>query len=269
MERLLSRWLGGARRSCARAPDGLRLYVIGDIHGRADLLERLLDSIDRHRSALDSSQSQLVFLGDYVDRGLQSRQVIDRLISLQQREPTTIFLKGNHDATLFDFLRNPAVLNTWRNYGGLETLESYGIRVLELLRQDETASGIRNRFVSIMPDSHRTFFADLEPYAIAGDYLFVHAGLRPGLPIEKQSDDDLLWIRDDFLSSRQNFGKIIVHGHTPSERPEIFSNRIGIDTGAYMTGVLTCLVLEADTRRFIQAKSNVHGKLSRLTDSSV
>jgi serine/threonine protein phosphatase 1 len=157
---------------------------------------------------------------------------------------------GNHEAYLQEFLKNPDILSEWRHYGGLDTLLSYGLvptNVIDVRRQRELAS----RFGRVLPSSHREFLNNLKPYFICGDFFFVHAGVRPGICITQQSKDDLLWIRRDFLSCEDDFGKMVVHGHSPVLEPEVRPNRINIDTGAYATGRLTCLVIETDKIRFI------------------
>jgi len=230
-------------------PAGRRIYTIGDIHGRADLLSELLVRIDddlRARPTIDSVQ---VFLGDYIDRGPNSRQVIDLLISRQRRRDV-LFLKGNHEDCLLQFLRDPTVLPAWQSIGGVYTLLSYGVmptRGDDPESQHKVSIALREA----MPDSHRRFIGGLALSFTCGDFFFVHAGVRPGIPLQRQSQRDLLWIRDDFLLHEEDFGKVVVHGHTPIYKPEIRSNRINIDTGAYATGQLTCLVLEGDSVTFL------------------
>lgn len=230
-----------------RVPDGVRVYAIGDIHGRVDLLEQLLRGIDEDLKQASVPQSIEVFLGDYVDRGPASRQVLDLLI---EREKThrTIFLKGNHETLLTSFIANPATLGDWQRIGGLETLMSYGLTPLINVR---TQLELAAAFDEALPASHRKFLSDLKPSFTCGDYFFVHAGVRPGIALEKQREADLLWIRHEFLLCEENFGKIVVHGHTPVLQPDIRSNRINIDTGAYATGRLSCLILEADKLRIM------------------
>ncbi len=223
------------------------MYAIGDIHGRVDLLEQLLRGIDEDLKQASVPQSIEVFLGDYVDRGPASRQVLDLLI---EREKThrTIFLKGNHETLLTSFIANPATLGDWQRIGGLETLMSYGLTPLINVR---TQLELAAAFDEALPASHRKFLSDLKPSFTCGDYFFVHAGVRPGIALEKQREADLLWIRHEFLLCEENFGKIVVHGHTPVLQPDIRSNRINIDTGAYATGRLSCLILEADKLRIM------------------
>jgi len=192
-----------------------------------------------------------VFLGDYVDRGPNSRGVLERLAT--ERFPTPIIaLRGNHEAMLFDFLAEPETASNWRRIGGLETLHSYGLDAGKV-RAGRGYREAAEAFREALPISHLDFLKKTLPCFSAGDYYFCHAGVRPGVPLDAQNEQDLLWMRDPFLSSQANFGKLIVHGHTPVTAPDIRPNRINIDTGAYISGRLTCLVLEADERRFLPA----------------
>ena len=230
-------------------PPGMRIYAIGDVHGRADLLTDLFSRIDRDLKAHPIAQSAQVLLGDYIDRGPHSRQVVDLLITRQQGH-NVLFLKGNHEAYASRFLSDPTVLPEWKLVGCASTLVSYGVTHTagdNPHSQREVAKALREA----MPDSHRRFIQGLGLSFTCGDFFFVHAGVRPGIPLQKQSEQDLLWIRDDFLFHEEDFGKIIVHGHTAAMEPEIRPNRINIDTGAYATGRLTCLVLEGDRMSFL------------------
>jgi serine/threonine protein phosphatase 1 len=247
-----------------RVPEGVRIYAIGDIHGRADLLDEVLERIDSDRMINPTSLSIEVYLGDYIDRGPASREVLDRLVA-RKRTFRGVFLKGNHETYLTNFATNPPILVDWQRLGGLETLMSYG--VAPLLNADPAAQErLAAAFDQALPESHREFLADLKSSFTCGDYFFVHAGVRPGIPLAKQREEDLLWIRQDFLMSEDDFGKIVVHGHTPVLQPQIRPNRINIDTGAYATGRLTCLRLEDDRIDFISAGSgHQNGDVSNLT----
>jgi len=238
-----------APKARPRTPAGRRIYAVGDVHGRTDLLSKLFMRIDDDLKSRPSIDSIQVFLGDYIDRGPNSRQVIDLLIARQQRRDV-LFLKGNHEACALQFLGNPTVLPAWQSIGGIHTLLSYGVRPA---RGDdpETHHKVSIALREAMPDSHRRFIGGLALSFTCGDFFFVHAGVRPGIPLQAQSQRDLLWIRDDFLLHEEDFGKVVVHGHTPIYKPEIRSNRINIDTGAYATGQLTCLVLEGDGMSFL------------------
>jgi serine/threonine protein phosphatase 1 len=236
-----------------RVPDGLRVYAIGDIHGRVDLLEQLLKGIDEDLDRTPAPQSIEVFLGDYIDRGPASRQVLDLLIE-RKKTHRTIFLKGNHETLLMNFIASPSTLGDWQRIGGLETLMSYGLKPpvnADVRTQLELAGALGET----LPPSHLKFLSDLKPSFASGDYFFVHAGVRPGIALEKQRETDLLWIRHEFLLCEESFGKIVVHGHTPVQQPDIRSNRINIDTGAYATGRLSCLILEADKMRIMQDRA--------------
>jgi serine/threonine protein phosphatase 1 len=230
-------------------PAGRRIYAIGDIHGRADLLAELFVRIDDDLKARPITGSIQVFLGDYIDRGPSSRQVIDLLIE-RRRQSNVLFLEGNHEACALRFLRDPTVLPAWQSIGGVNTLLSYG--VLPTRGDDpESQRSVCTALHQAMPDSHRRFIGGLVLSFACGDFFFVHAGVRPGVPLQRQSQRDLLWIRDDFLLHEEDFGMVVVHGHTPIYKPEIRSNRINIDTGAYATGQLTCLVLEGNSVTFL------------------
>jgi serine/threonine protein phosphatase 1 len=232
-----------------RLPDGRRIYAVGDIHGCADLLSNIFDRIDDDLKSRPAPEVVQVFLGDYIDRGPDSRQVIDLLIA-RQRENNVVFLKGNHEDCAIRFLHDPTALSQWKNIGGLNTVASYGItaeRYVDPQLHHEIAVDLQ---VS-MPASHLNFLHGLTLSFTCGDFFFAHAGVRPGIPLQEQSPRDLLWIRDDFLLYEEDFGKVVVHGHTPSDEPVIRPNRINIDTGAYATGRLTCLVLEGDQVGFL------------------
>jgi Calcineurin-like phosphoesterase. len=236
-----------------RVPEGVRIYAIGDIHGRADLLDAVLERIDSDLAKNPNPLSIEVFLGDYIDRGPASREVLDRLVA-RKRTFRAVFLKGNHETYLTNFATNPPILEDWQRLGGLETLMSYGIAPSINAGPAEQVR-LAAAFGQALPESHREFLDNLKSSFTCGDFFFVHAGVRPGIPLTKQREEDLLWIRGDFLNSEDDFGKIVVHGHTPVLQPEIRPNRINIDTGAFATGRLTCLRLEDDRIDFIYAGS--------------
>jgi serine/threonine protein phosphatase 1 len=215
-------------------------------------LAQLLALIEEHETAFPSRRPIMVFLGDYIDRGHASCQVIDRLIFLRNHHEV-IFLKGNHETCLIEFLKNPTILPRWFQYGGLETLQSYGITPrshFDLKEQESLASALD---LALSRHGHREFFDHLTISFVCEDFYFVHAGVRPGIPLDQQSEEDLLWIRDEFLHYKGDLGKIVVHGHTPVLKAEVCSNRINIDTGAYATGRLTCLIIEGDQMKFISS----------------
>jgi serine/threonine protein phosphatase 1 len=226
------------------------VYVIGDIHGRADLLDRQRALIDADFAAKRAAIVHLVYLGDYVDRGPDSFGVLERLTQGARDFVHVTLLRGNHEEMLLRFLEDPAVGPAWRQLGGLETLLSYGVDVGRVLK-DSGYSGLSEKFGENLPLHHRNLLAQLQSSLAIGDYFFCHAGVRPGIPLEEQQQRDLLWIRDPFLDATEDFGKVIVHGHSPVDSPVFRGNRINIDTGAYATGKLTCLVLEGHTQRII------------------
>jgi serine/threonine protein phosphatase 1 len=228
--------------AAARLPDGLRIYAIGDIHGRADLLESLLLQIDEDCRLHPSRRPIVVFIGDYIDRGPASREVLDLLLGYE-RTRETIFLRGNHETFVHRFLSKPAVLDEWRLYGGLETLVSYGLKP-SINPNAREGARLAKELAMSMTKQHIEFLESLNLSFSCGDFLFVHAGIRPGVPLRKQREEDLLWIREEFLSCEQRFEKFVVHGHTPVDATDIRSNRINIDTGAFATGRLTCIVIE-------------------------
>jgi serine/threonine protein phosphatase 1 len=224
------------------------LYAVGDIHGRADLLaaiEKPIVADWRHRGGGDAL---LIFLGDYVDRGPQSAAVIERLI--EGFALPSVHLRGNHEQMLLDFLDDPGLGEMWRRNGGMETLASYGVDIGEVSVGrgfERAARDLKSR----IPAAHLSFLNGLKPSLTVGGYFFCHAGVRPGVPLEAQTADDLMWIREPFIVSRADFGKIVVHGHTPVETPELLPNRINIDTGAFLTGKLTCLAIDGAETSFI------------------
>lgn len=228
----------------ARVPEGIRIYAVGDVHGCADLLDQAFARIDADLGSHPKSDVIEVFLGDYVDRGPNSREVIDLLIS-RGRDHRTVCLSGNHETYVTRFLKNPAVFDEWIEYGGLTTLKSYGLSA-PMRPEPGERDELSLIFDWRLPTAHRRFFDNLKLSFTCGDFLFVHAGVRPGVPLPNQCVNDLLWIRQDFLFHEGDFGKVIVHGHTPVRAPDIRPNRINIDTGAYATGQLTCLLLQAD-----------------------
>lgn len=253
MASFAARDLFGLRRKPKGEPRAVppdhRVYAIGDIHGRRDLLEELLDKI---RKDCEATQQTVVtvFLGDYVDRGPDSKGVIDRLLNLPAPFEGK-FLRGNHDQALLDFLVDPGTYENWCDFGADETLVSYAVpppRDYSLA----TLRRARDWLAEALPAEHLDFFRASPLSWEIGDYFFAHAGVRPGTALNEQKEDDLLWIREEFLTSLQDFGKVVVHGHTPTESPVKKANRIGIDTGAYLTGRLTAVVLDGQNQRFLQ-----------------
>ena len=232
-----------------RVPDGTLVYCVGDIHGRDDLLRELAGRVEADTKTQSFDQAVTVFLGDYIDRGPGAKRVIEQLATNEW--PTSIIaVAGNHEDFLKDFLDDAETLDFWRSQGGLETLHSYGVDVGPAMAGRDFAV-VQAAFTARLPKHHREFLEALEASASIGDYFFCHAGVRPGVALDRQNREDLLNIREPFLSSEAEHGKLVVHGHTPAVAPEIRLNRIGIDTAAYATGRLTCLVLEKDQQRFL------------------
>lgn len=235
-----------------RIPDGIRIYVFGDVHGRSDLFAKLETAIRDDLKASPAARVMIVGLGDYVDRGADSRGVIDRAIALR-REFDTVFLRGNHEAMFEEFLANPVSYGeSWVTQGGFECLVSFGVRVRWNARGDELLRARNDLAARLSPD-HLAFLQSLRLSHQIGDYFFAHAGARPGIALDRQEARDLLWIRRGFSDRDEPFEKIVVHGHTPVQHPYLGQYRINLDTGAYATGRLTCMVLEAERRRFMEA----------------
>ncbi|MCA6117924.1 serine/threonine protein phosphatase [Bradyrhizobium sp. WSM 1738] len=251
--------LGRGRQTRAALPEGIRIYAVGDVHGRSDLLERLLAAIDADCKQRPVPRPITVFVGDYIDRGPDSRNVLDLLLRWQ-RSHEAIFLRGNHEIFLPRFITDPRSLDEWRQYGGLETLLSYGLRPSINPDRDEQTK-LATELAEVLPREHLDFLQSLDLTFSCGDFLFVHAGVRPNIPIHEQTEDDLLWIRDDFLNCEQPFERFVVHGHTPVNEPDLRLNRINIDTGAYATGRLTCIVIE-NTAIIQLASDELDGTLS-------
>jgi serine/threonine protein phosphatase 1 len=234
-------------------PSGSRLYAVGDIHGRLDLLTRLHALIAADAETSTAQRRVLVYVGDYVDRGPDSAGVIDLLLDRPLPGFEIVHLLGNHEETMLRFPVDITVGPTWLYYGGVETLLSYGVDVRSNAWRDERElCRLQAEVRRCVPRRHVEFMRAMPLFHVEGDYLFVHAGIRPGVPLEQQEADDLLWIRGDFLRSRVDHGKIVVHGHTITEMPDAQPNRIGIDTGAFYSNRLTCLVLEGPGRWYLQ-----------------
>jgi serine/threonine protein phosphatase 1 len=232
-----------------RVPDGTLVYCVGDIHGRDDLLREMAKRVEADVKTRSFDHAVTVFLGDYIDRGPGSMFVVEKLASGEWPTPI-IALAGNHEDFLITFLDNAEILEFWRSQGGLETLYSYGVDVGPAMAGRDFEE-VQAAFTDGFPKHHRNFLEALKVSMVIGDYFFCHAGVRPGVPLDRQNRGDLLNIREPFLSSEAEHGKLVVHGHTPAVAPEIRPNRIGIDTAAYATSRLTCLVLEKDRQRFL------------------
>lgn len=241
-------------------PAGYRVYAIGDIHGRLDLLNDTVSRIEADIDERQPAQNIIVFLGDLIDRGPASAEVVERLRTYRRDGVRTVFLSGNHEEVLLRLLRGESrYLRDWLTFGGAECARSYGIRSSALRQMDagQAVALLRQK----IPDSHRNFFQSFVDTFRIGSYLFVHAGVRPGVPLSEQTQSDLRWIRGPFLENNSDHGFIVVHGHTIAGEIDIRDNRIGIDTGAYRTGVLTTMGLEGRERWFLQTES---GRVAEL-----
>lgn len=237
----------------AFTPAGKRAYAIGDIHGRLDLLEKLLARIEEDVSKRPAKQTHLVFLGDLIDRGPQSKGVIELLIDYRPADLKCHFLMGNHEDALLRALRGERKqLREWLYHGGDTTAESYGVDIAYVQTLGEDA--LEHALLSAIPDSHIRFMSGFLDSVEFGDYLMVHAGIRPGLSISEQSSTDMRWIRREFLDSEADHGKVIVHGHTVEDEIVRRPNRIGLDTGAYKTGILSAVRLEDERVDMIQVR---------------
>lgn len=247
-----------ATASTACVPQGRRIYAIGDIHGRLDLLEGLLEQIYLDSASRGGLAAELIFLGDLIDRGPDSAGVIERLMALKAEYPGTRFLLGNHEEVFLTVLDGDLrALRLFHRIGGAETIQSYGISPEAYAAAD--FDGLAAMLEAAVPASHRLFLASFEDLIVEGDYVFVHAGVRPGVSLEEQQVSDLRWIREEFLKPKGGKkvcvpGKVIVHGHTIEEDVVEKPGRIGLDTGAYRSGVLTAMGFEGNARWILQEK---------------
>lgn len=245
-------WLIGRRP--ARTPAGTRIFAIGDIHGRADLLDSLLAKIARDCAQQPSAgRPSIVFIGDYIDRGVHSRGVIERILAVPREEFDVYCVRGNHEAALLTFLEHPSTGPRWLSLGGRETMFSYGVKPPAPTANEFEFRRAASALRAAMPPAHLKFLQRLHLYIRLGDYLFVHAGLRPGRPLLKQSEIDLLEIREPFLTSKVRWPFVVVHGHSPVSRASSKDGRIRLDTGAYATGRLSAVRLEGDGVTFLTA----------------
>ena len=237
-------------------PPDTAIYAVGDIHGRLDLLLELQRLIEADAAGRASARRVVVYLGDYVSRGPDSPGVVDRVRAWLPAGFERVTLKGNHEDLLLRFLEGEIDTGRhWLDYGGLEAMAAYGVAIGDpAARDDASVLALRCGLERALPAAHLDFLRGLRISHRAGDYFFVHGGIRPGIPLDSQSPRDCLWIRKTFLVSELDHGAVVVHGHSISTAPELRPNRIGIDTGAYRSGILTCLVVEADQRRFLQAR---------------
>ena len=270
------------RQPPPRTPKDTVIYAIGDIHGSSPLLEEIIDAIRIDARGRRAGRRVVVFLGDYVNRGSDSRAVVELALDPGLPGFEIVALRGNNEDLLLRFLDGELSVGAhWLDYGGVETMSHYGMAVvsprtrdpaeLEALRwrseampdygvgsreprgpEQAALERLRRDFAATLPRRHLEFFRALRVAHREGDYYFAHAGIRPGVPLEGQTDLDRMWIRQSFLDSDADHGAVVVHGHSIAPAPEVRHNRIGIDTGAYRSGVLTCLVLEGSERAFLQ-----------------
>ena len=239
-------------RPQGQVPAGTRVYAIGDVHGRLDLLKALEQQVVADAAGSPVGRRVLIYLGDYIDRGYESRAVVNHLLEPPPPGFERICLKGNHEEFLLTFLKDSKSGPVWLVNGGRETILSYGVTPpVGVGFSEAVLEEIQGALQEAVPANHLEFMRSLPLSHREGDYLFVHAGVRPGVAAEAQTENDLLWIRDDFLRSKEQFGFVVVHGHTPTSEPEVRANRLGIDTGAFATGRLTCAVLEGEEFRFL------------------
>jgi len=234
----------------ASTPRDTRIYAIGDVHGRADLLGSLQALIAKDADRAPESRKVVIYLGDYVDRGPDSAGVIERLLNNPLADLEQVFLMGNHEAFFMEFLEDPEVGTVWIKNGGDATLESYGIKgAAHCAARDY---GVLSKALQdALPDEHLDFLKQLSVSHREEDYLFVHAGIRPGVALDRQCDDDMLWIREPFLGSSEEHEVVVVHGHTPVDQAEVYNNRIAVDTGAVWSGCLTAAVLHGEQYSFL------------------
>lgn len=255
LKRLLKAVVPKSAEPVASVPPGVRVYAIGDVHGRLDCLDALLAQIETDDKARGPAETQILFLGDLVDRGPDSAGVVERAMTLSTSGRKVRGLKGNHEEMFLSALRgSERAMRGFTQFGGRETLFSYG------MTQEDYNNYLFPELIEaaarIVPTSHVAYLDALEDMIEIGDYLFVHAGIRPGVPIAEQKPEALRWIRSEFLDHRGDFGRVVVHGHTITPEVEIRSNRIGIDTGAYDSGRLTAIGLEGGDRWFLQTASD-------------
>lgn len=257
-----------------KVPDGVVVWAVGDVHGRLDLLKPLVEAIIADVAVSPADRKVVIFLGDYIDRGPDSRGVIRYLANLPQDTGVEWrFLKGNHEDAMLTFLDNPSFGVNWCEYGGDAALASYGLKPPEMKHRVEAWTRVAADLEHKVSRQEREFLDALEYSISIGDYFFVHAGARPGVPLERQSERDLMWIRNSFLDSVELFEKVIVHGHTPTREVHLDQRRIGVDTKAYDSGVLTAVGLKGRLQVALQAVNSaddgIRVRTSALTRQNV
>lgn len=240
-------------RLASRTPAGCVIWAVGDIHGRSDLADRLIQAIRADLHGSEATRKVVVFLGDLIDRGLDSRGVLNQLSNLAADPGLEVrFVRGNHEDRMEAFLHDPEVGPGWCDYGGRDTLLSYGVQPPKTDSPDAWAE-VSRALGEALPESHRELLASQENSVSIGDYFFAHAGAKPGIALPAQSPRDLMWIRGPFLDHEGPFEQVVVHGHTPADAVHSDSRRIGLDTGAYASNVLSAVRLEGETRTVMQA----------------
>ena len=238
---------------------GYRAYAVGDIHGRVDLLEHLLARIHADLQHRPAAKTLLIFVGDLVDRGPSSAQVIERLRCYRRDGVDPVFLLGNHEEVLLRIIHgDSSVVESWLKFGGLQCLQSYGVTLARV--RGRSSEKVVELVRATVPREHVEFLETFVDSCRFGDYLFVHAGIRPGVEIDQQSQSDLRWIREPFLFDESDHGFVVVHGHTITEEVDERPNRIGIDTGAYRSGILTALAIEGTDRWLIDTRDPSRGR---------
>lgn len=239
----------------AEGPDGICIYAIGDVHGRLDLLRKMHETIAADRGEHPDRDWRVVHLGDYVDRGPDSKGVIDFLVSACEADERMIALAGNHDAAFLDFLATPSRDGLFANSGGRETALSYGV-TLDFQDAERFGTG-HEALGQAVPPAHLAFLRTLKRSVSFGDFFFCHAGIRPGVPLEEQNPEDLIWIRWDFLNHAGLHPKVVVHGHTPGTDVDVLANRINLDTGAFKTGRLSAVAIDGAEKQILAVAEGV------------
>jgi len=254
LNRLLRRKKSARPIDDATIPEGRRVYAIGDVHGRNDLLLQLLDKIIKDDGEREKAESEIIFLGDLVDRGPDSAGVLDTAMRVKEQLRNVRFLMGNHEEVyLAATTGDEKSVRFFNRIGGRETILSYEITMKEYIELDMVQ--LAKRIPELFPREHIDFIAGFEDHIIIGDYAFVHAGIRPGIPLSEQRQKDLRWIREEFLSAEDAHEKVIVYGHTITDDAVENGNRIGIDTGAYYSDKLTALALQGSERWYLDTAS--------------
>ena len=236
----------------ARAPEGMRLYAIGDIHVRRDIIERMHGAIGEDLARDPPADWRIIHLGDYTDRGPDTKGVLDFLVAAGKRDSRVLSIAGNHDIGMLEFLDRPDIDSLFAHYGGKQTAQSYGVDI-DFANRASMLKG-HTELLEAIPEAHFTFLKTLPFWVAFGDYYFCHAGVRPGVALDAQDPEDLMWIRDDFHNYPGLLPKVVVHGHTPVGEAEFHANRVNVDTMAVLSGVLTAFVADGEQKRLLQVE---------------